>query len=83
MKRRALVGAGIGVVAHRAVRAQGGIGPMRRIGILSESYAYDAAAPWGLEALGWVMHRDYVVDFKYAQGRRDRLDSLAAELVAA
>ena len=85
MKRRTLVGAGIGVVTHRAVRAQGGIGPMRRIGFLSESWAYDptTATPWGLAALWWVMHRDYVLDFKYAQGRRDRLDALAAELVAA
>jgi putative ABC transport system substrate-binding protein len=84
MKRRAFVmasAAAAGILP--TVQAQDGKGTIRRIGVLSENWPRSNENPFGLIRLGWQEGRDLVVDYKWAQGRRDRLDALAAELVAA
>ena len=63
-------------------------GKVRRIGYLSNSSA-TAELPkvnveafrQGLRELGWVEDRNIVIDYRYAEGRLDRLPDLAAELV--
>lgn len=58
-----------------------------RIGFLLAGFP-GTVAPGSLEAfreglrdLGWVEGQNFVIDFRYAQGRSDRLPELAAELV--
>jgi len=60
-----------------------------RIGLLSASSApanlLTAAAPFrqGLHDLGYVEGRDFVMEYRYAEGQPDRLPGLAADLVRA
>jgi putative ABC transport system substrate-binding protein len=69
----------LGVEAQPAARTA-------RIGVLSSFTASDAA-PWhsafrqGLHDLGWVDERNVSFDYRYAEGRTERLADLAAELV--
>ncbi len=57
-----------------------------RVGILS-AYSSSTIAPWlqvfrhGLRDLGWVEGKNIGLEYRYADGRRDRLPDLAAELV--
>jgi hypothetical protein len=57
-----------------------------RIGFLSAA-AFHVSSPaldalrQGLRELGWVEGQDLVVDYRFAEGRSDRLPYLAAELV--
>jgi putative ABC transport system substrate-binding protein len=59
---------------------------VRRIGLLSPSTASDTAL-WhqafrlGLRDLGWVEGKNIRIEYRYAEGRSDRLPDLAAELV--
>jgi putative ABC transport system substrate-binding protein len=68
-----------------AVRAQAPA-RLRRIGLLSPNSPSDAA-PWqqafrlGLRDLGWVEGKNISIDYRYAEGKSDRLRDLAAELV--
>jgi len=61
-------------------------GKVHRIGYLS--YSSYAAAPafveafrQGLHELGWVEGQNIIIDYRFAEGRSDRLPDLAAELV--
>ncbi len=68
-----------------AVRAQAPA-KIRRIGFLSP-WAPSDAALWhrafrvGLSDLGWVEGKNISVEYRYAEGRSDRLPDLAADLV--
>lgn len=56
-----------------------------RVGILNAGAAHDArveALREGLRDLGYVDGRNLVLTYRWADGRRDRLPELAAELVA-
>jgi putative ABC transport system substrate-binding protein len=75
----ALLAAPLAVEAQQSTR-------VRRIGFLSaatssvSSPALDAFRQ-GLRELGWVEGQNIVVDYRFAEGRSDRLPDLAAELV--
>jgi ABC-type uncharacterized transport system substrate-binding protein len=68
-----------------AVRAQAPE-KIRRIGLLTP-YSPSDTALWhqafrlGLRDLGWVEGRDLSFEYRYAEGRNDRLPELAADLV--
>jgi putative tryptophan/tyrosine transport system substrate-binding protein len=72
------------VVAPLAAAAQQA-GKVWRIGVLSTLYPADADPPKAfrqrLHELGYVEGQNIVIDWRYAQGRDDRLPGLAAELV--
>src|SRR2546425_655759 len=73
------------VLAPRAVEAQPQTGRVWRIGVLMSLYPPDADPPQavrqGLRSLGYVEGQNLVIEWRYAQGRDDRLPGLAAELV--
>ena len=65
-------------------RAQQPEGTVRRIGYLaggSSTQPYAEAFRRGLRELGWVEGQNIVIDYRFAEGRLDRLPDLAAELV--
>ena len=68
-----------------AVRAQAPA-KVRRIGLLSP-YSPSDTALWhqafrlGLRDLGWVEGKNISIEYRYAEGRSDRLPELAADLV--
>jgi putative tryptophan/tyrosine transport system substrate-binding protein len=80
----ALVGGAI--ACPMGVRAQQQTGKVSRIGFLSLTSPSDRpplldAFRQGLRELGWVEGQNIVIDYRYAEGRVDRLADLAAELV--
>jgi len=87
MNRRAFLralSAGL-LTAPLAAEAQQA-GKVPRIGFLGVTSASDRpplldAFRQGLRELGWVEGQNIVIDYRYAQGRVDRLPDLAAELV--
>jgi putative tryptophan/tyrosine transport system substrate-binding protein len=88
VKRRyfVLVGAAWTALAWAgAVRAQAQA-KVRRIGLLS-SFSPSEAAHWhqafhlGLRDLGWIEGKNISIEYRYAEGRHDRLPDLAADLV--
>ena len=87
MKRRefiALVGGAI--ACPMGVRAQQPSGKVPRIGYLGATSPSDRpplldAFRQRLRELGWVEGQNIVIDYRYAEGRVDRLPDLAAELV--
>ena len=67
-------------------RAQQGAQKLRRIGHLiggteAGSSRVSVGLIEGLRDLGYIEGRDYVVEYRYAEGRYDRFPDLAAELV--
>src|SRR5918995_6597256 len=88
MRRREVM-AGLGAAAAawpRAVGAQQQAGKVPRIGFLGLTTPSDRpslldAFRQGLRELGWVEGQNIVIDYRYAEGRVDRLPDLAAELV--
>jgi putative ABC transport system substrate-binding protein len=84
MKRRQVVVAGAATIGGSArLWAQPNSGKIWRIGILSESWPRDPLTTYFMTSAGYVEGRDFVIDFKHAEGRRERLPTLAMELVAA
>jgi ABC-type uncharacterized transport system substrate-binding protein len=86
MDRRAFLGtlAGGLLAAPRAADAQQA-GKVYRIGYLSGgsstlTHLIDAFRQ-GLRELGWVEGQNIVIDYRFAEGRLDRLPDLAAEIV--
>ena len=87
MRRRefiALVGGAI--ACPMGVRAQQQAGKVPRIGYLGVTSPSDRpplldAFRQGLRELGWVEGQNIVIDYRFAEGRVDRLPDLAAELV--
>jgi len=87
MDRRAFLSALSGslLAAPLAAEAQPA-GQVPRIGFLSLTSPSDRPAlldafRQGLRELGWVEGQNIVIDYRYAEGRVDRLPGLAAELV--
>ncbi len=84
MRRRDLVAllSGAAVAAPLAARAQQGALP--RIGVLVNQSAPHPVAeilPGELQRRGYAEGRDVAYTFRYADGRRDRVEAFAAELV--
>ena len=87
MDRRTFL-AGTGAVLLASPRASEAqlAGKVPRIGYLRSTSPSDRpplldAFRQGLRELGWVEGRNIVIDYRYAEGRFDRLPDLAAELV--
>jgi len=85
-RRAFLGGLGLSVLAASlAAEAQPQTGKVWRIGVLMSLYPPDADAPQalrqGLRTLGYVEGQNLVIDWRYVEGRDDRLPTLAAELV--
>src|SRR5262249_41425199 len=87
LKRRAFITLIGGAAAWPlAARAQQQAGRVPRIGFLGLTSPSDRpslldAFRQGLHELGWVEGQNIVIDYRYAEGRVDRLPDLAAELV--
>jgi putative ABC transport system substrate-binding protein len=86
-RRKLIVALGAGVLAAPiASLAQQQPAKVSRIGLLSPFFASDAAI-WhqafrqGLHDLGWVEGKNISIEYRYAEGRNDRLPDLAADLV--
>lgn len=86
ISRRAFVAALTGGVFTAPLVACGQPGTVRRIGWLGGP-ARETAQPFvrpflqGLRELGWVEGRNIIVEWRFAEGRAERLPDLAAELV--
>jgi putative ABC transport system substrate-binding protein len=84
-RRDLLIALGAAACTPTLVRAQPPA-RVRRIGLLSPLAPSDTAA-WhqafrrGLHDLGWVEGRNVSIEYRYAEGRIERLPELAAELV--
>ena len=85
-RRELLIALGAGALAWAgAARAQAPA-KVRRIGLLSSVSPSDSAV-WhqafrqGLRDLGWVEGKNINIEYRYAEGRSDRLPDLAADLV--
>src|SRR5262245_6708235 len=87
LKRRAFITLIGGAAAWPlAARAQQQAGKVPRIGFLGLTSSSDRpslldAFRQGLRELGWVEGQNIVIDYRYAEGRVDRLPDLAAGLV--
>ena len=73
------------LAASRAADAQSP-GHVRRLGYLSNSSIavserFVEAFRHGLRELGWVEGQNTVIEYRWAEGKSDRLPGLAAELV--
>ena len=86
MRRREFIAALTGAIAAGplAARAQQGA-KIPRIGLLSpfspsDTAAWHAAFVHGLEQLGWLDGKNIIIEFRYADGRNDRLRALIADL---
>src|SRR5512135_1236785 len=87
MDRRTFIGsiAGGVLVAPLAANAQPA-GKVYRIGYLTTgsptvASGFSEAFRQGLRELGWIEGKNVVIDYRFAEGRFDRLPDLAAELV--
>jgi putative ABC transport system substrate-binding protein len=85
-RRELLIALGAGALAWAgAARAQAPT-KVRRIGMLSafspsETTRWHQAFRLGLRDLGWVEGKNISIEYRYAEGRSDRLPDLAADLV--
>ena len=73
------------VVAGSVAQAQPSA-KVRRIGVLtprspSDSALWHQAFQQGLHNLGWVEGKNIAIEYRYSQGKRDRLPDLAADLL--
>src|SRR4051812_29621080 len=89
MKRREFIAllAGAAVARPLAARAQRTAKP-RRIGFLTSAArpssieaSYLSGFPRGMRELGYVEGRDYVIEWRFAEGRLERFADYATELV--
>jgi len=87
VKRREFIAAvGAGLLAAPLVAGAQQAGRVHRIGYLTGGLSTDRphlieAFRQGLRELGWVEGQNIVIEYRYAEGRFDRLPDLAAELV--
>ena len=86
MRRREFITLVGGAAAWPVVARAQQAGTIRRIGLLSPFTPIDSA-PWhkafllGLRDLGWFDGTNIAIEYRYANGRNDRLPELAADLV--
>src|SRR5260370_19459743 len=87
MRRRQFIALVGGAVAWPiGVSAQQSAAKVRRMGYLADSSSSTLALliegfRQGLRELGWIEGQNIVIDYRFAEGRFDRLPDLAAELV--
>src|ERR1700730_17571078 len=87
MRRRQFIALVGGAVAWPiGVSAQQSAAKVRRMGYLAGSSSSTLALliegfRQGLRELGWIEGQNIVIDYRFAEGRYDRLPDLAAELV--
>jgi putative ABC transport system substrate-binding protein len=85
-RRKLLIALGAGTFAWAGAARGQAHAKVRRIGLLS-AYSPSDAAPWhqafrlGLRDLGWVEGKNISIEYRYAEGKSDRLPDLAADLV--
>jgi len=85
-RRKLLIALGTGALAWAgAARAQAPA-TVRRIGLLatfspSDAVLWHQAFRLGLRDLGWVEGKNISIEYRYAEGKHDRLPDLAADLV--
>ena len=85
LTRMALVGLGAMILSAPVVAAQSPV-KAARIGVLAGGTASTDAVRYeafrqGLSGLGYVEDRNIVIEYRYAEGKSERLSGLAAELV--
>src|SRR5574342_411707 len=87
-RRRFLTGAAIalapmGAAAHAQEYKAQQAGKLPRIGFLGSTYAGPSLDAFRqvLRELGWVEGQNIVIDYRFPEGRVDRLTDLAVELV--
>ena len=85
LTRAALVGLGAMILSAPVVAAQSPV-QAARIGVLDPGTASLRTVRYGafrqgLKELGYVEGRDIVIEYRYAEGKLERLPALAAELV--
>jgi putative ABC transport system substrate-binding protein len=87
--RRRLVAAALcaGLLSAARGHAQPLPSGLRRVGILALNGPQTAPHQWaafreGMQARGWIEGRNVALEFRWADGRADRLPALAADLVA-
>ena len=86
MRRRAVLGTLAGGLLAAPIAAGAQAGKVYRIGFLSVRSRSDTlpqldAFLQGLRELGWVEGKNIVIEYRWAEGRSERLPDLAAELV--
>ena len=84
MDRRAFIAAGVVLFAAPIAAKSQPAGKVLRIGYLSSSSpasGFHESFQQGLRELGWVEGQNIVIDYRFADGRFERLPELAAELV--
>ncbi|HEX3175561.1 MAG TPA: ABC transporter substrate-binding protein [Methylomirabilota bacterium] len=86
IERRALLVGAAGILAVPSIASPAPLSKPYRIGILEARPASDnggnlAAFRLGLEERGYVERRDYVIEYRSADGRPERFAIMAAELV--
>jgi putative ABC transport system substrate-binding protein len=85
-RRKLLIALGAGALAWAGAGRAQAPAKVRRIGLLSPISPSDTAL-WhqafrlGLRDLGWVEGKNISIEYRYAEGRHDRLPDLAADLV--
>jgi putative tryptophan/tyrosine transport system substrate-binding protein len=84
MRRRTFVAGMAAVLAAPRVAGAQQTGKVYRVGFLSEisTNPYEAALRRSLRDRGWVPDENIRFEYRWAEGRTERLDGLAAELVA-
>ena len=88
MKRREFIGLVTAAAAWtHAARGQPATS-VRRIGVLSpftpaDTLLWNKALLRGLRDVGWIDGKNLIVEYRYAEGRKDRLAELAADLIRA
>jgi putative ABC transport system substrate-binding protein len=84
MDRRSFVAAGVALLATPIAAEVRPAGKVHRIGYLgsgSSTSGFHEQFRQGLRELGWVEGQNIVIDYRFADGRFDRLPELAGELV--
>jgi putative tryptophan/tyrosine transport system substrate-binding protein len=83
MRRRRLLSA-LAASAILLASQAGGQEPVRRVGMLRPTDDPEIKKVWldGLQEHGYLVGRNLQVEYRYFQGRNERVDSLAAELIA-
>jgi putative ABC transport system substrate-binding protein len=85
-RRELLIALGGGALAWAGTARAQAPAKVRRIGLLtaispSEAASWLQAFRQGLRDLGWVEGKNLTIEYRYAEGRSDRLPELAADLV--